>query len=143
MFPPRAFLAIAGLALVTSLAQAQSAGPPAIVAAPVTSSPAAAIGAELQRLELDPDTCYRVRDLPFERPDVRFFITDGWVIFAKPVAGHRVLALYQASESTDDAEVMVRPSDRSERASMAQATATMLRQNPVFLTSCVMSCLLA
>jgi hypothetical protein len=122
VFPPRAFLAIVGLALVTGLAQAQTIVPAPAASAQGSSLPAAAIGAELQRLELDPDTCYRVRDFAFERPDVRFFIADGWIIFAKPVAGHRVLALYQASESTDDAEVMVRPSDRSERASMAQAT---------------------
>lgn len=87
-------------------------------------SPAAAIGAQLQRLTLDPDACYRVRDLSYERPDVRFFFSDGWLIFAHPVAGHRVAALYRASESTDDAEVMLRPSNRGERASLAHAAGT-------------------
>ena len=87
-------------------------------------APAAAIGAELHRLELDPDTCYRVRDLSFERPDVRFFFGDGWLVFARPVAGHRVAALYHASETTDDAEIMVRPSNRSERASLAHSAGT-------------------
>lgn len=87
-------------------------------------SPAAAIGAQLQHLALDPDACYRVRDLSYERPDVRFFFTDGWLIFARPVAGHRIAALYRASESTDDAEVMLRPSNRGERASLAQAVGT-------------------
>ena len=86
--------------------------------------PAAAIGADLHRLELDPDACYRVRDLAFERPDVRFFFTDGWLIFARPVAGHRIAALYRASESTDDAEIMLRPSNRSERASLAHSAGT-------------------
>lgn len=89
-----------------------------------TASPAAAIGAELRRLELDPDACYRVRDLSFERPDARFFFSDGWLIFTHPVSGHRIAAVYRASESTDDAEVMIRPSNRSERASMARATGT-------------------
>ena len=83
--------------------------------------PAAAIGAQLHRLELDPDACYRVRDLSFERPDVRFFFADGWLVFARPVDGHRVAAVYRASESTDDAEILLRPSNRSERASLAQA----------------------
>lgn len=83
--------------------------------------PAAAIGAQLHRLELDPDACYRVRDIPLDRPDVRFFFTDGWLIFVRPIAHRRVAALYTARESTDDAEVLVRPSDRSERASLAHA----------------------
>ena len=87
----------------------------------VVPSPAAAIGTEIHRLELDPDACYRVRDLSLERPDVRFFFSDGWLVFSKPVAGHRIAAVYRAVESTDDAEVMLRPSNRSERASLAQA----------------------
>ena len=58
------------------------------------SQPAAAIGAELHQLKLDPDACYRVRDIALERPDIRFFFTDGWLIFARPVAGYRIAALY-------------------------------------------------
>ncbi len=83
--------------------------------------PAAAIGAELHQLKLDPDACYRVRDIPLDRADIRFFFTDGWLIFARPVAGRRIAAIYGARESTDDAELLVRPSNRSERASLAQA----------------------
>ena len=83
---------------------------------------AAALSAELHQLKLDPDTCYRVRDLAYERPDIRFFFTDGWITFAKPVAGKRVVAIYRASETTDDAEVLLRPSTRSERSSLARAT---------------------
>jgi hypothetical protein len=90
----------------------------------VALPPAATIGAEIHRLELDPDACYRVRDLSFERPDVRLFFTDGWLVFARPVAGHRIAALYRASESTDDAEIMLRPSSRSERASLAHSAGT-------------------
>jgi hypothetical protein len=90
----------------------------------ISLPPAAAIGAELHRLELDPDACYRVRDLSYERPDARFFFADGWLVFARPVAGHRVAALYRASESSDDAELLLRPSNRSERASLAHSTGT-------------------
>jgi hypothetical protein len=99
------------LALAANLTSAQNAALP----------PAAAIGAELHRLELDPDACYRVRDLSFERPDVRFFFADGWLVFSRSVSGHRVVAVYHASESTDDAEIMLRPSNRSERASLAHS----------------------
>jgi hypothetical protein len=73
-------------------------------------------------MKLDADACFRVRDLPFEHPDLRFFFTDGWLIFAKPVNGQRVAALYVGTETTDDAEVLVRPSNRAERASLAHAT---------------------
>lgn len=111
--PCAAFAALL-LALAANLTCAQDSALP----------PAAAIGAELHRLELDPDACYRVRDLSFERPDVRFFFADGWLVFARPVAGHRVAALYRASESSDDAEVMLRPSNRSERASLANSAGT-------------------
>lgn len=75
-------------------------------------------------MDLDPDACYRVRDLSFELPELRFFFADGWLIFARPVAGHRIAALYRASESTDDAEIMLRPSNRSERASLAHSAGT-------------------
>ena len=70
------------------------------------------------------DACYRVRDLPFERPELRFFFADGWLIFARPVSGHRIAALYRATESTDDAELLLRPSNRSERASLAHSAGT-------------------
>jgi hypothetical protein len=83
--------------------------------------PAAAIGAQLHQLALDSDACYRVRDIPLDRPDVRFFFTDGWLIFARPIGRKRIAALYTARESTDDAELLVRPSNRSERASLARA----------------------
>ena len=86
--------------------------------------PAASIGAALSRMELDPDACYRVRDLSFERPELRFFFDDGWLIFARPISGHRIVALYRAIESTDDAELLLRPSNRSERASLAHSAGT-------------------
>ena len=35
----------------------------------------------------DRDECYRVRDLTIQKEDVRIYLTDGYLIFSKPVAG--------------------------------------------------------
>ncbi len=110
----RAALAALFLTLVASPLHSQDASLP----------PAATIGVAIHKMELDSDACYRVRDLSFERPELRFFFADGWLIFARPVAGHRIAAVYRATESTDDAEIMLRPSNRSERASLAHSAGT-------------------
>ncbi len=83
---------------------------------------AAAIGEQLRRLELDPESCYRVRDLELIREDIRIFLNDGVLIFSQPLEGRRVLAMFRATEPADDAEVLIRPPDRGERASLARAT---------------------
>jgi len=120
----RLFTAVA-LAVLLAAGAGRPAGTQAQNQPPANApQPAAAIGAELHQLKLDPDACYRVRDIPLDRSDIRFFFTDGWLIFARPVAGRRIAALYSAREGTDDAELLVRPSNRSERASLAKATGT-------------------
>lgn len=83
---------------------------------------AAGLGDELRRLSLDPDQCYRVRDLELQREDIRLYLTDGLLIFARPAGGRRVVAVFRTAEAGDDAEVLLRPPDRSERASLARAT---------------------
>ncbi|MBI5085091.1 MAG: hypothetical protein HZB13_10905 [Acidobacteria bacterium] len=83
---------------------------------------ASSIGAELRQISLDPEACYRVRDLTVEKEDLRLYFTDGHLIFTKPIAGQRIAALYSGSEPGDDAEVLLRPPDRSERAGLAAAT---------------------
>src|SRR5260370_40788722 len=35
----------------------------------------------------DRDECYRVRDLTLLKEDIRVYLTDGYLIFSKPVAG--------------------------------------------------------
>lgn len=83
---------------------------------------AAALGEQLRQLELDPASCYRVRDLEFQREDIGLFFKDGLIIFSRPVAGQRVMAVYSTSEPGDDAEVLLRAPNRSERASLAKST---------------------
>ena len=83
---------------------------------------AAAIGEKLRRLELDPEQCYRVRDLEFSREDIRFYLNDGVLVFSQPVEGRRVIAVFRTTEPADDGELLLRPPDRGERASLARAT---------------------
>jgi hypothetical protein len=119
--PGRRF-ALALLLLAACLAGSARAQQPAPAGAPAGPGKIAALSAELHGLKLDPDACYEVRDVPLDQPDVHFYFTDGWLIFARPVAGQRIAAIYVAEEATDDAEVLIRPSNRSERGAMARST---------------------
>ncbi len=88
----------------------------------VNPGQAADLSKALHHVELDPEACYKVRDLSFERGGVRLFLTDGYVIFSRPIRGRRTAAVYRALDSGDDAEFILRPPVRSERAALAQAT---------------------
>jgi len=68
---------------------------------------------------LDPDECYRVRELNFFKEDIRFYLTDGYLIFGKPINGARVSAVFTAEVEGGDAEVLLFPPQRSERRSLA------------------------
>jgi hypothetical protein len=83
---------------------------------------AASLGAQLRQISLDPDACYRVRDLTVQKEDISLFFSDGRLIFSKPIGGRRLVAVYSGSEPGDDAEVLLHPPDRSERAGLAAAT---------------------
>lgn len=77
------------------------------------------LGEAFRRTELDPAECYRVRDVHFTRHDFRFYLTDGYLIFAKPVAGRVRAAVFVVSESHGEAELLLMPAARAERASLA------------------------
>jgi len=72
--------------------------------------------------ELDPAQCYRVRDLFLEREDVKFYFTDGLLIFAKPFEGRDVAALFIAVEQGDFGELLVIPPTARERRSVSLFT---------------------
>ena len=79
--------------------------------------------AELQHATLDATQTYRVRDLQLSRGDIRLYLTDGMLSFITPIAGHTVAAVFTiAGSDTGDAEVLVLPPQRSERASLASFT---------------------
>jgi hypothetical protein len=71
---------------------------------------------------LDPAECYRVRDLSFNREDLKFYLTEGFLIFARPVNGHRLAALFSADVEAGDAELILIPPSRSERQSLGSFT---------------------
>jgi len=71
---------------------------------------------------LDPEECYRVRELNFAKEDLRFYLTDGHLIFSKPVEGVRTAAVFTADVEGGDAEVLLFPPNRSERLSLANYT---------------------
>jgi hypothetical protein len=83
---------------------------------------AADVAREVREISLDAGECYRVRDLALPKDEARFFFTDGYLIFAKPVAGVRMSAVFTADVDGGDAEVLVLPPNRGERRSLASYT---------------------
>lgn len=85
-------------------------------------SSAAAVARALQEAGLDPEQCYRVRDLAFQKDEAKFYLTEGHLIFARPVEGRRFAAVFTADGPGGDGEVLLMPPHRSERQSMAAFT---------------------
>ncbi|MEK7752633.1 MAG: hypothetical protein AAB654_12005, partial [Acidobacteriota bacterium] len=69
-----------------------------------------------------PEQCYRIRDISFSKEDIRIYLTDGYLIFGKPVNGRRITAVFSADVEGGDAELLVMPPTRSERLSLATFT---------------------
>jgi hypothetical protein len=85
-----------------------------------SSQSAAGISAGLRELSIDPARTYRVRDLQLFRGDIKLYLTEGVLSFATPIAGRLTAAVFTTAESEGgDAEVLLMPSRRSERASLA------------------------
>jgi hypothetical protein len=82
----------------------------------------ASIAQAIRASALDPEACYRVRDLAFSRGGIRFYLTDGFLIFGKPIAGHASTAVFTAEVEGGDAELLLLPPDSSERRSLASYT---------------------
>jgi hypothetical protein len=77
---------------------------------------------QIRAAALDPDQCYRVRDLTLAREDLKLYLTDGYVIFSKPVNGERISAVFTAEVEGGDGEVLLLPPFRGERQSLARFT---------------------
>ncbi len=71
---------------------------------------------------LDPDQCYRVRDLSLYKEDIRLYFNDGYLIFSKPVAGERIAAFFTGDVEGGDGEILLLPPQRGERQSLARFT---------------------
>ena len=80
---------------------------------------AADLSREIREISLDPAECYRVRDLALPKDEARIFLTDGYLIFAKPIAGVRMSAVFTTDVEGGDAELLLLPPNRGERRSLA------------------------
>lgn len=85
---------------------------------------AAALGREILDSGLDPESCYRARDLSLVREDIKLFFNDGFLIFSKPVRGRRLSAVFHSEEGMGDGEVVLLPPNRMERTSLSKFAGT-------------------
>jgi hypothetical protein len=96
-----------------------------ICAAPgvrAASPSAAELARSIRDASLDPAECYRVRDLSFRKDDLRIYLTDGYLIFSKPVGGQLISAVFTTDVEGGDGEVILLPPTRGERESLASYT---------------------
>jgi hypothetical protein len=96
--------------------------PLALLCAPLAAGPAADLARAIRENTLDPEACYRVRDLTLFKEDIRIYLTDGYLIFGKPVAGRPIAALYTTDVENGSGEVILRPPNAAERRSLASYT---------------------
>jgi hypothetical protein len=74
----------------------------------------------LHQISLDPEQSYRVRDLQLARGDIKVYLTEGILSFARTIADRRLAAFFTTEGvEAGDAEILVLPPRRSERASLA------------------------
>ncbi len=90
-----------------------------LVCSPLAAGTASDLASAVRENTLDRDECYRVRDLLLVKDDLRIYLTDGYLIFSKPVAGRRVAAVFTSQVENGDAEVILRPPSLAERRSLA------------------------
>jgi hypothetical protein len=86
---------------------------------PLAAGTAADVARAIRENSFDRDECYRVRDLTLTKEDLHVYLTAGYLIFSKPVAGRPIAAVFLADTDGGDGEVMLLPPDRAERRSLA------------------------
>ena len=84
---------------------------------PLTSGPALPLYRALRSVGLDPQRVYQIREAAIDREDVHLWLNDGTIAFTQSVDG-RITGAYFEGEG----EVLVRPPDRMERASLGLFT---------------------
>ncbi len=83
------------------------------------AGPAADVAKAIRETGFDPGECYRVRDLTLFKEDIRIYLTDGHLIFSRPVSGRPIAAVFAADTEMGDGEVLLLPPDHAERRSLA------------------------
>jgi hypothetical protein len=86
---------------------------------PIHGGAVADIARAVRENSFDRDECYRVRELRVVKEDIRVYLTNGYLIFSKPVAGRRTAAVFSTDMEGGDGEVILLPPDRAERRSLA------------------------
>lgn len=84
---------------------------------PLTSGPVLPLYRELRSVGLDPKQVYKIREAAIDRDDVHLFLNDGIIAFTQTTAGKITGAYFEG-----DGEILVRPPDRRERASLGLFT---------------------
>jgi hypothetical protein len=79
----------------------------------VSSQPVLPLYRALRGVGLDPQRVYQIREAEIDREDVHLWLTDGTIGFTQAVDGHVTGAFFEG-----EGEVLVRPPDRRERASL-------------------------
>jgi hypothetical protein len=88
--------------------------------AALTAGPGADLAKSIREAGFDRNQCYRVRDITFTKEDIRVYLTEGNLIFSKPVAGRPIAALFSSADvENGDGEIILLPPDRAERRSLA------------------------
>jgi hypothetical protein len=88
----------------------------------VLAASAADLGDQVEHISLDTAECYRVLDLNFAKEDLKIYLASGYLIFAKPIRGSHLGAIFVTSSDAGDADLVLMPPTRSERSSLAKFT---------------------
>ncbi len=83
------------------------------------AGPGTDLAKSIREVGFDRGQCYRVRDVTLVKDDIRIYLTEGHLIFSKPVAGRPIAALFSADVEGGDGEIILLPPDRAERRSLA------------------------
>ncbi len=84
---------------------------------PLTSGPVLPLYRALRSVGLDPQRVFTIREAAIDREDVHVWLNDGTIAFTQAVDGKVTGAYFEG-----DGEVLVRPPDRMERASLGLFT---------------------
>lgn len=87
--------------------------------------------AKIRDVRFAPEQCYRVRDVFLEKEDFKIHFSDGYILFAEPIEGRTLGALFLAASDTGDGEIILIPPSRSERQSMARFLGTPVLQEQI------------
>ena len=96
---------------------------------PAFAVTAANLGDEIQNISLDPDECYRIIDLHFNKEDLKVYLGSGYLVFTKPISSTRLGAIFVATADGGDGDILLLPPSRSERSSLATFTNSPIWRN--------------